>query len=204
MAKIAAGALSHPSGKFGALVGATWKGIPYIREYVIPANPSTPAQVTQRQWFTAVVRMAKALLGPVLQVFWDPFIKKNSGYAKFIGRALTDMSSIVDFDSVKIADGSREGAVIASAVYSGANVTITWDETILSNGELTDAACAFVYDVSNQVGWFSSTATRDDESVAVAVGTGRGAPFLKAYLFFADDASDPSVVSVSSFLQVTL
>lgn len=204
MALLNAGPLSHPSGKFGSLVGATWKGIKYIRAYVIPANPRTTAQIIQRAWFTAVVRMSKALLGSVLQPFWDPFIKRNSGYAAFIGRALTDMSSIADWQSVKIADGSLEGAIITGAAYAGSNVTITWDETVLSNGALTDMTGAFVYDVIHGVGFFNGTATRDDETVNVTVGTGRSATNLKAYLFFADDATNPEKVSISDYEQVSV
>lgn len=203
MAKIAAGALSHPSGKFGSLVGATWKGIPYIREYVIPANPNTAAQHTQRNWFTVVVRIAKALLGSVLQPFWDPFIKKNSGYAAFIGRALTDMSDMIDLAGIKIADGSLESTVITGATYAGSNVTITWDETVLGNGALTDMAGAFVYDAINGVGFFNGTATRDDETVNVTVGAGRAAGNLHAWLFFADDGTSPTKVSISDYSTVS-
>lgn len=204
MAKIRAGALSHPSGKFGSLVGATWKGIKYIREYVIPANPKTTAQVIQRTWFTVCVRVAKALLGPVLQPFWDPFLKSNSGYAAFIGRALTDMSDLTDLPAIKITDGSLEGSLIISGTYAGTNVTITWDQTVLGNGALTDMAGAFVYDAVNAVGFFNGTATRDDETVNVTVGTGRAATNLKCWLFFADDATNPTKVATSDFHQATV
>lgn len=38
-----------------ALVFARWKGIDYARKYVIPANPKTAAQSTQRGYMTAAV-----------------------------------------------------------------------------------------------------------------------------------------------------
>lgn len=204
MAKIRAGALSHPSGKFGSLVGATWKGIKYIREYVIPANPRTDAQIAQRLWFTVVVRVAKALLGSVLQPFWDPFLKSNSGYATFIGRALKDMTGVADIPSIKIADGSLEGAVIATAVYAGSDVTVTWDAAVLGNGDAADMAGAFVYDAVHGVGFFNGSAARSVETVNVTVGSARVAGDLKCWLFFADDATNPTRVATSNYQQVAV
>ena len=44
------------SGKLaGTLVATTWKGLKVMREYVIPANPKSADQVTQRTLFTACV-----------------------------------------------------------------------------------------------------------------------------------------------------
>lgn len=44
------------SGKLGdAIVFGSWKGIDVAREYVVPANPRTAAQTTQRGYFTTAV-----------------------------------------------------------------------------------------------------------------------------------------------------
>jgi hypothetical protein len=44
------------SGKLGdALVFAKWKGIDYAREYVVPANPNTAGQSTQRGYLASAV-----------------------------------------------------------------------------------------------------------------------------------------------------
>lgn len=37
------------------MVASTWKGIPYMRKYVVPANPKTVAQLAQRALMTAAV-----------------------------------------------------------------------------------------------------------------------------------------------------
>ena len=57
MAKLTAPLLSlGASGKIAdTLVMATWKGIPYARQYVIPANPKTTDQTNQRNAFKASV-----------------------------------------------------------------------------------------------------------------------------------------------------
>ena len=44
------------SGAYGkTLVFATWKGIKYVRAYVIPANPNTAAQQVIREYFSTAV-----------------------------------------------------------------------------------------------------------------------------------------------------
>lgn len=57
MAKLKAPLMSlGASGALGkALVFFGWKGLDVVREYVIPANPKTAAQVTQRGYLTAAV-----------------------------------------------------------------------------------------------------------------------------------------------------
>lgn len=57
MAKLKAPLMSlGASGKLGnALVFFGWKGLDVVREYVIPANPKTTAQNTQRGYFTDAV-----------------------------------------------------------------------------------------------------------------------------------------------------
>lgn len=49
-------------GKLGATVGERWKNIRYIRTYVVPHNPRTPAQVADRAQFARAIRLAQASL----------------------------------------------------------------------------------------------------------------------------------------------
>ena len=57
MAKLKAPLLSlGASGAIGkALVYLPWKGLDCVREYVVPANPKTTGQTTQRSYLTAAV-----------------------------------------------------------------------------------------------------------------------------------------------------
>jgi len=63
MAKVAGPLLSlSASGKFAnTLVASVWKGIPYMRQYVVPANPQTTAQVAHRALFTSGVSFWQTL-----------------------------------------------------------------------------------------------------------------------------------------------
>jgi len=203
MAKIPAGILGRVSGKVGDVVGAAWKGIPYIRQYVIPGNPNTVAQQAERALFANIVSLAQAALGPILQPYWDPFIRQNSGWARFIGVNRGLVSVVDDFSSVLISRGTLEGAVIISASLGGTDVPILWSATVLGNGSPGDMAGGFVYDRVNKVGFFNGAGTRADTAMDVAVGAGRVAANLDAWLFFADDAADPTKVSFSDYSVVS-
>ena len=74
MAKVKAPFLSlGASGKLaGTLVASTWKGIKTMREYVIPANPRTAAQTTQRNLFAyCVLAFRSFLANATLRGAWD-------------------------------------------------------------------------------------------------------------------------------------
>lgn len=64
MAKVNAPLFSfNASGQLAkSLVYFGWKGLDAVRSYVIPANPKTAAQVTQRGYFTAAVAAIHAAL----------------------------------------------------------------------------------------------------------------------------------------------
>lgn len=59
MSKLTGPCLSlSASGKLAnALVYSVWKGINYARQYVIPANPQTAAQTTQRGYLTSALAL---------------------------------------------------------------------------------------------------------------------------------------------------
>lgn len=201
MAKIPAGILGRIIGKVGDVVGASWKGIPYIRQYVIPANPNTDAQKAERDLFRDIVYLAKSLLGPVLQIFWDPFLRQNSGWAQFIGETRKVYLVEGTYDNVLIARGTLEGALITTAGYTGSDVTFVWSPTVLGNGQATDKACVFVFDKENKVGFFQATEQRSDAASVLTVGSGRTVGNLQAWLFFADSSTAPTVVSYSDWAQ---
>jgi hypothetical protein len=202
MAKIPAGILGRVSGKVGDIVGASWKGIAYIRQYVIPANPNTAAQQVERTAFSDLVSLAKTLLGSILQVYWDPFLKSNSGWAHFIGLNRKLYTTPDDYSTVHIAEGILEATPIVAAGLAGSLVTIAWSATALGNGSATDPAILFVYDEVNKVGFTNDSYTRTDATGDVNVGPGRTPSELNAFLFFTDSTTDPTMISFSDHSDV--
>lgn len=203
MGKIPAGILGRVSGKVGDVVGASWKGIAYIRQYVIPANPNTAAQQAERTLFGDLVWMAKATLGPVLQIFWDPFLRANSGWAHFIGLNRKLYLTQDDYSTIQLASGTLEGQVITTAVYTGADVAVVWDPQTFGNGDAADKACCFIYDKVNKVGFFNGTVNRSVGSAIITVGSDRTVGDLNAWLFFSDHETAPTKISYSDYNQVS-
>jgi hypothetical protein len=48
-----------------SIVFAGWKGIKYARQYIVPANPNTSGQQTQRGYITAAVALWHSILYPL-------------------------------------------------------------------------------------------------------------------------------------------
>lgn len=84
-----------------SVVFAKWRGIPYSRRYVVPANPNSTEQQKTRGTFAMLSAMWK-FLGPIATASWDafatgkPFTNRNS----FIGQntaALRGQANCDDF-----------------------------------------------------------------------------------------------------------
>lgn len=102
MAKLHGPLLSFGAqGQIGkTLVTSSWRGIKYARQYVIPANPRTVAQQTNRARFAFLREMYKLAPGPVR----DPWLAFSKGrpftdFNKFVGennRLLVGQSTLTD------------------------------------------------------------------------------------------------------------
>ena len=89
MAKVNAPLLSiSASGQFAkAIVYASWKGINYAREYFVPSNPQSAAQVVIRGYFSSAVTAWKGAT-QVIKDAWTKYASDNglqmSGYNLFV------------------------------------------------------------------------------------------------------------------------
>lgn len=110
-------------------VYATWKGRPYVRRYVTPANPRSTDQTTTRDnfaWLNSVWKVAPAdfrlawLLAAKGQVMTDRnlFIKKN----------LPVLRDMPDLTGMIMSPGARGGLTAVVAVTPG-NDLVTVDGT---------------------------------------------------------------------------
>jgi len=80
MGRIKSGILGRVSGAVGNVVGGSWKGIGYIRERVIPANPRSPAQTANRLALALCTFWSKPLIVPFLRPFMDRRVRRMSGF----------------------------------------------------------------------------------------------------------------------------
>jgi len=133
MAKVSGGALSFGvSGTVGdVLTFATWKGRPYVRRKVIPANPNTPAQIGVRaamKWGGQVW----ATLSPSDQATWDAKATQGnfSGFNAFMKTNAGDWSNGMGFQRQDPAETAVAAVIptLPTASVAGRQVTIGWKE----------------------------------------------------------------------------
>lgn len=116
MAKVTAPLLSFNAG--GAIaktqVYAKWKGIPYARRYVIPANPQSTEQTKTRSVFTALTQI------------WKNFTSDGaapwSAYAS--GKPLTDRNAYLKFNVASLRPGTDWTDYVGSP-SAGGGVALT-------------------------------------------------------------------------------
>lgn len=92
------------------MVYATWKGVPYVRRYVKPANPNTLAQQATRLLFAQLREMWKVAPSEVLAT-WNSFAQGRpfTGMNKFVGENIRVLRSQPDFADFIGSPGSRGG-----------------------------------------------------------------------------------------------
>ena len=201
MGRILQGILGGFSGKVGPVVGASWKGIEYMRAYVKPANPSSDAQVVQRASFAAIVALARDVLSSLLNIYWDPFLSSMSGFNRFIQVNIGTLDGSNELGiSSKMALGTLEDVAIVTGTYNTGDgeTIVVWDQTITGNGALTDSVGLVVYNPDGaDLQVFTPVITRDDESITVTATTGLTATDVIVYLFFYRGTGETFVVSDS-------
>lgn len=151
MAKTTAPLLSFSAG--GAIaktqVYSRWRGVPYARRYVIPANPRSTGQVLTRDVFSNLNAMWK--LAPTgLQAPWDlfatgqPFTGRNAWLSKNVKllRSQADMSDFMFSPGAK--GGTPPDSITVTAGSSELTVAFT-DPTTPTGWTLTAHwAAAFI------------------------------------------------------------
>jgi hypothetical protein len=112
MAKITAPLLSFgASGSIAkTLVASKWKGRPYMRQHVIPANPQSTAQSLTRNAFSFAAATWK-IGGPLLRAPWERFAVGQvlTGRNKFQGSFVSENRGEVDLLSWNISPGAKGG-----------------------------------------------------------------------------------------------
>ncbi len=90
----------HASGKLAkTVVYSAWKGIGVAREYVVPSNPKTPSQTTQRSHFTAAVDAFRNYLTDTrIRAAWNLLASSGIGAMSGFNRAMQSLLSVMPGD----------------------------------------------------------------------------------------------------------
>lgn len=91
MAKVTSPLFSFDArGQLGkALVYSVWKGIKYVRQYVIPSNPDTANQQTIRGYFTTAVdayQAENANTKSAWETYAESLANPQSGFNAYVGK----------------------------------------------------------------------------------------------------------------------
>ena len=148
------GAYGAYSGKIGNTIGASWKGISYIRiKPAHVANPRTAAQMTQRNKFKLMLNFLRPLK-PALKLGFKEFAVRKSAFNCAMSYNLqnavdTDnLTSVVNYSNVLVSRGSRKGVFNADvSSLEPAKLLFTWDDNS-DNVTAHDQAFIVVYNPS--------------------------------------------------------
>jgi len=121
MAKLTAPLLSFGASGTIAKVQtyATWRGVPYARRHVIPANPKTTGQVLTRDIFAAL-EMRWKQGGPIMRAPWDRFAvgQKFVGRNSYIGKNIAATRGDADMAAYIGSPGAKGGLAASTLVLT--------------------------------------------------------------------------------------
>jgi hypothetical protein len=200
MGTIKKGILGGFSGKVGTVVGASWKGIAYMRSLPQKVrNPRTEPQRMQRSKFALTLAFLKPMNG-LLRMGWKLYAHRqspiNAAMSYTIANAITGAypNYAIDASKVFISRGSLSPALNASATaVAGGTVAFAWsDNSGSSTARQTDKALLAVVNPDKSEAVFETAgAGRSAGTQAVVTPSDWLGETVHAYIgFIADDGRD--------------
>lgn len=192
MGKMIQGLLGGFSGKVGPVVGCRWKNIYYIRSRAARvSNPNTERQQCQRGKFRTAVNFLKTIL-PFIQVGYRNYEQGKSAYNAAISYLMhhafagNGQEAVLDFEKVRISQGSLTPASGASVGRMGGNMLVSWsNNTAEGDAAADDVAMLLVYNrTRGEAIWQLSAGSRSDGRCSLRLPLGWESDELAVYLAF--------------------
>ncbi|MEJ7558721.1 MAG: DUF6266 family protein [Pedobacter sp.] len=177
MGKIKKGILGGVSGKVGAVVGAHWRGIDYLRGIPkLQTKPRTEAQHAQASKMT-LLRGFLLGIGDVVKKCFQNFTEYTEMNAALSYNMINSIAGAypnfeVDFPELVYSKGELLGSWSPKAISKAANqVTVSWKNRPFSTLSLADdSVIVIMYCVkTEEFHIFDVIGTRSDKSVTLAV-----------------------------------
>lgn len=215
MAKLTGPLLSFGAdGQIGkAMVTAKWRGIPYARQYVVPANPRTTAQQNNRTRFALLREMYK-LAPAALRAPWDAFCQGRPflPFNKFVGENNRLLNGQADFANGIMSPGARGGlppaTVVAATGTSTGEITVTVTPPAqLPDGWTVQEVAAAAFPQQDPVGLFTGPIVADTEAnpaTPIVLGGFAAADVIAAFGWVVYERNDGKLAySVSMYDEAT-
>jgi len=163
----------------GNAVFSRWKGRSYIRERVIPANPRSAAQTTQRQYLAKVVGWwhdLKTVIKDCCDTLGAEY--QISGFNAFTARNVKDMADGVDERIIPLNTPENPVDNVQASTGSGSGeINVTWSQ---GQAEATGLMFAFVEPAATPAGqsniaegtWAGSTLASDESGTLTGLSPG--------------------------------
>lgn len=172
-------------GRLGGMVGATWKGIDYVRKMVIPFNPQSAGQTGTRTVFAFLVAMGRRINSTILKDNLVPKPKKMSPFNAFIknNQPMIDAGVVTIADMV-IAKGGlfQPPNVVLTVGGDTDDVIVAWDGDLEGEAEATDNILIVVWNETKNLFAFETTKIRSDVTATISI-TEASADVIHAWLF---------------------
>ena len=147
MGTIRKGILGGFSGKVGTVVGASWRGISYMRSLPLKVrNPRTKGQRSQRTKFSLALALLKPMT-PLLRTGWKLFGRRQSPFNAAMSYTLANAvigtypDYSIDVSKVLISRGNLQSASNATAAAKTGSIEIVWgNNSGIGSAKQTDKA----------------------------------------------------------------
>jgi len=193
MGKIKQGVIGGFSGMVGNVIGASWKGIAYMRiRPVSVANPKTDAQLDHRMRFTVTLRFLQPLT-QFLKIGFKNFAVKMTPFNNAMSYNYqnsilgTYPNYTINYPAALVSRGNLAPALNQAAASTVAGtVLFTWtDNSDEANESAVDKSLLVVYSAAkNQAVTFSELGTRADATQAVTVPHSFSGDLVHCYIGF--------------------
>ena len=169
MGKVQGGILGSVSAKVAGAVFYNLRGQQIVRKYAIPANSNSPAQRVQRDNFSAIVKLGKAVKSLVIDTYWSQRQKGKTtpAWGAFMSVNVKRYSPSLQYKQCVLSDGNLEtpNSISGTATASSKTLYVQWDTHIVTNGAPSDIVVAVAYYKEADYFYFLSGATRDDHEI---------------------------------------
>ena len=210
MGTIKSGILGGFNGKVGSVIGASWKGISYMRGIAQSIkNPKTEAQVMQRDYFAQLTQMASQLSNEQLASLFPNSVKgktrRNLLQQQLDKCAVTaDGMKRVDLGLLEgIGNGKRiDSPMLVCTVSEGMAIAIEADDLRAIGKPVTANFIVIAYNVTQgKLGVFNTPVTDTDADLDINVkGWGEAGDQVRCYLTYAESGEDVSAHGFGSFI----
>lgn len=115
------------SGRAADAVAAAWKGVPYVRKFVVPHNPKSTDQTTQRGYMARMAPLFRSLPDAVTE--WLDALAVGLGKSGFNLMVAEDLKHLHEAEDLEIVPANSKCNALFSMADDGgigSQIDVTW------------------------------------------------------------------------------